>query len=156
MKTAFKRSILSALFCFVLIAVIVLPANACRKNTDNPPNQAATPGLANSPASDSGVTELGEGQKSFSFEVVLADGTIKKYLIHTDETTVGAALLALELIAGDDGDYGLYVKTVDGVTADYDTDGTYWAFYINDEYASTGVDTTDIVENGSYAFKIEK
>ena len=59
------------------------------------------------------------------------------------------------MIAGEDGDYGLYVKTVNGETVDYDKDGKYWAFYINGEYGMTGVDATDIVEGDSYAFKAE-
>ena len=76
--------------------------------------------------------------------------------IHTDKTIVGEALLDLELIEGDMGDFGLYVKTVNGITADYDTDGTYWAFYVNGEYAMTGVDMTDIVDGDTYSFKVEK
>jgi len=38
--------------------------------------------------------------------------------------------------------------------ADYDVDQTYWAFYINGEYAVSGVDTTDIDENAVY--KLER
>ena len=55
-----------------------------------------------------------------------------------DRVPVLLALLALDLIAGEDSQYGLYVKTVNGITADYDTDGSYWAFYIDGEYAQTG------------------
>ncbi len=49
-----------------------------------------------------------------------------------------------------------YVKTVNGITADYDTDGTYWAFYVNGEYAMTGVDSTPVEDGAVYAFKVEK
>ena len=59
------------------------------------------------------------------------------------------------LIAGEDSDYGLYVKTVNGVTVDYDTDGKYWAFYVDGEYAATGVDSTDITAGATYTFKAE-
>ena len=38
---------------------------------------------------------------------------------------------------------------------DYDKDGAYWAFYINDEYALTGVDSTKIAEGEHYSFKVE-
>ena len=69
--------------------------------------------------------------------------------------TVGAALLSLGLIAGEDSDYGLYVKTVNGVTVDYDADGKYWAFYVDGEYAATGVDSTDITAGATYTFKAE-
>ena len=75
--------------------------------------------------------------------------------VHTDKATVGEALLELNFIAGDDSEYGLYVKTVNGITADYDKDGVYWAFYINGEYAQTGVDSTNIAEGDSYSFKVE-
>ena len=77
-------------------------------------------------------------------------------IVKTDAVTVGEALLENGLIAGEDGDYGLYVKTVCGITADYDVDKTYWAFYINGEYAMSGVDKTDIADGAVYEFKIEK
>ena len=83
-------------------------------------------------------------------------GNETKFEIHTDEKIVGDALVKLELIAGETGDYGLYVKEVNGIKADYDVDGTYWAFYINGEYAMTGVDVTDITEGATYSFKVEK
>ena len=44
----------------------------------------------------------------------------------------------------------------DGHNLFYDKDATYWAFYINGEYAMSGVDTTEIEADTSYAFKIEK
>ena len=59
------------------------------------------------------------------------------------------------LIAGDDGDFGLYVKTVDGVFAEYEATGTYWAFYVDGEYAMTGVDTTSAEEGKIYSFRVE-
>jgi len=95
-------------------------------------------------------TELGEGATDFYFTAKDVDGTVTKYLIHTDATTVGEALLALELIAGDESDYGLYVTTVNGITADWDTEKAYWAFYIDGEYAMTGVDATEIVAGATY------
>lgn len=76
--------------------------------------------------------------------------------IHTDKTTVGEALLDVDLITGETSEYGLYVKTVNGITADYDADQTYWAFYVNGEYATAGVDSTTIEEGATYSFKVEK
>ena len=98
---------------------------------------------------------IGEGSKSFEFTVVNMAGEEATFEVKTDEDTVGAALLENNVIAGEDGDYGLYVKTVNGETVDYDKDGKYWAFYINGEYGMTGVDTTKIAEGESYAFKAE-
>ena len=83
-------------------------------------------------------------------------GKTQTFEVSTDKAVVGEALQELGLIDGEEGPYGLYVKTVNGKTLDYNKDGAYWAFYINGEYATTGVDTTNIVAGTSYAFKAEK
>ena len=57
--------------------------------------------------------------------------------------------------ASEDSEYGLYIKTVNGITYDYETDGKYWAFYISDEYSMTGIDLTDIVSGETYVLKAE-
>ena len=83
-------------------------------------------------------------------------GNITVFEVHTDKTTVGAALLELGIIEGDKDTYGLYVKTVNDITLDYDKDKKYWAFYVDDHYANEGVDSTEIKEDVIYAFKPEK
>ena len=98
---------------------------------------------------------VGEGTKTFTLEVCAYDKTIK-LTVKTDKATVGEALCALNLIEGEDGDYGLYVKKVNGILADYDEDQTYWAFYINGEYAVSGVDTTVAVSGATYKLSREK
>lgn len=100
-------------------------------------------------------TELGEGAKTFT-TIVTADGKSVIFTVHTDEKTVGAALIANGLISGDEGEFGLYVKKVNGITADYDINQSYWAFYINGEYAMTGVDQTDIEEGAEYKLEYSK
>ncbi len=99
---------------------------------------------------------LGEGEKKFDLTIADQDGEETRLEIHTDQETVGAALTELGVIEGEEGDYGLYVTTVNGITADYETDGVYWAFYINNEYAQTGVDATEITEGDDYSFRIEQ
>lgn len=143
-KTELKK-ILSLVLCIVLIAVTALFAAGCSDKND---------GGTSSGAGD--VTVLGEGATSFDLVVVDGDGNESAFTVNTDEATVGGALLALDFITGDEGEFGLYVKTVNGITADYDVDGTYWAFYINGEYATSGVDTTDITADTDYALKVEK
>ncbi|MCM1263773.1 MAG: DUF4430 domain-containing protein [Butyrivibrio sp.] len=105
--------------------------------------------------SENSSQQLGEGSVKFMFTVVDKDGIKSEFEIHTDKETVGEALLELGLIAGDESEYGLYVKTVNGITADYDKDGVYWAFYVDGEYAQTGVDSTAVTDGASYAFKVE-
>ena len=95
-------------------------------------------------------TVMGEGATSFYLTVKNVDNTVTRFQINTDAATVGEALLALELIAGDESEYGLYVTSVNGITADWDTEKAYWAFYIDGEYAQTGVDATEIVAGATY------
>ena len=95
-------------------------------------------------------TEVGEGSKTFTLKVEVEENSVT-FTVHTDAETVGEALLELGLLAGDESQYGLYIKQVNGMTADYDVDQTYWAFYINGEYAMTGVDTTPITEGEIYS-----
>ena len=96
-------------------------------------------------------TELGEGAKTFRFIVKVEENAVM-FTVHTEADTVGKALLDLGLIEGEDSQWGIYVKKVNGMLADYDVDQTYWSFYINGEYALTGVDSTEITEGETYSF----
>ena len=148
MRVMRNKKLVSWLLCMMLIVAMALTTVGCGTKEQNG-SQPATEGQAS-------ATVLGEGQTKFSFTVVDKDGNATEFEIHTDKATVGEALLELNLIAGDEGDYGLYVKQVNGITADYDVDQTYWAFYVNDAYAMSGVDTTAIEADARYAFKVEK
>lgn len=160
MEMTNAKKCLSLILCFVLIAVTALFTTGC-DNTVKTPDESTT--------NDSSVTEdvtledesspeiivLGTGKTKFSFTVTSVDGTQTLYEINTDKTIVGDALFENSLIAGENGPYGLYVKTVAGTTLDYDKDGKYWAFYIDGAYASTGVDLTEITAGAAYEFKAE-
>ncbi len=100
--------------------------------------------------------ETGGDKVSFTFEVVDKDGKTSTFQISTNRKYVGEALEDEKLLEGEEGPYGLYVKTVNGQTLDYDTDGMYWSFYVNGEYGLTGVDVTEIVPGTVYCFKAEK
>ena len=137
----------------MLIVAMALTTTGCNGNLGKDP----LTGTQTEQTTQQGETKvLGEGQTKFDFTVVDKDGNVSKFEIHTDKDTVGAALLELELIAGEDSQYGLYVKTVNGITADYNVDGTYWAFYINDQYALSGVETTSIKAGETYSFRVSK
>ena len=99
--------------------------------------------------------EFGKGAKTLVVEVKAEEQAVT-FTIHTDKDTVGAALLEHELIAGEESAYGLYIKVVNGITADYDVDQSYWAFYVNGEYAMSGADMTEIDEGATYQFVYTK
>ncbi len=108
--------------------------------------------------SDSGIwseaqytedTQLGKGQKTLTVEVE-AEEKVVVFTVHTDKDTVGEALQEVKLIEGEEGEYGLYVKAVNGMLADYNANQSYWAFLINGEYAQTGVDGATIANGEVY------
>lgn len=139
------------ILCIMMAAAMVFCTAGCNGSKED---AASGSGTEESVKADGSV--LGEGETMFTFTVVDEKGDEMEFEIHTDKKTVGEALLDVGLIAGEEGEYGLFVKTVNGVTVDYEEDGAYWAFYIGDEYATTGVDATDVEEGASYSFKVEK
>lgn len=147
------RKLLSFIICIVLIAATALLAAGCsdKEPTEEAPstNQSTDATQGTIPAD---VTVKGEGKTSFYFNVTDLDGKVTKFLIKTDKTIVGDALLELNLITGEPGNPGLYVTSVNGITADWNKEQAYWAFYINGQYASTGVDATKITPNATYGF----
>lgn len=147
-KTVITK-LLSLLLTLVLIAAMALLVTGCdNKNQDGSDSSEKTSSAITS-------SNIDETEVSFTFEVVDANGEKTSREITTTKTTVGDALLELNLIEGEKGAYGLYVKTVNGVTVEYEKDGKYWAFYVNGAYATSGVDTTDIVDGATYTFKVE-
>lgn len=161
MKRNSTHSMLSVLLCVVLIAALALFAAGCTDTgipggpTDPTFPLTSAPTTGGEQASDLPLTVLGEGATVFTFTVVDLDGNETFYEIHTDETIVGSALMAESLIDGEEGPYGLYVKTVCGTTLDYETHGKYWAFYVDGESSLTGVDQTPITAGAVYSFKAE-
>ena len=93
-----------------------------------------------------------------AFKVVVTDldGSETTFTYTSDAASVGEALLSEGLIAGDMGDYGLYITSVNGIAADWDADQTYWAFYINGEYATTGIELTPIEADTVYSLVLTK
>lgn len=151
MKKKRNTKSLSLFLCLLLTVAMALSAIGCNNNSNS---GAVTSNETTAVSSGSNV--LGEGKTKFTFTVVDKDGNETEFEIHTDKETVGQALQELNLIAGENSEYGLYVKTVNGITADYDTDKVYWAFYVNGTYATSGVDTTPVKEGDKYSFKVEK
>lgn len=150
-----KKNGLNKLLALLLALVMVLALAACGNKDQNNGEAGNDVDVVTDGTVADGAT-VGKGATAFTVEVAQLDGTSITFTVNTDKATVGEALLELGIVAGDDTEYGLYVKTVNGVTLDFDTDGAYWAFYINGEYAMTGVDATNIEAGATYALKAEK
>lgn len=92
--------------------------------------------------------ETAAGEKAFTLTVVHKDGTEKVFNLTSSEEFLGAALVLEGIIIESDSP-GLY-NTVDGETADFSVDQSYWNFSINGESAMEGMNTTPITDGGQY------
>lgn len=91
------------------------------------------------------------GDKAYTLTVVDAAGNETVHELQTDEEMLGSALLKEGLIAGEDSEFGLFVKTVDGITASGDE---WWRLTIDGEMTETGVDSTPVEDGGKYEFTL--
>ena len=94
---------------------------------------------------------------TITLEVVGPDGSSKEHKVSTDSSkNLGQALMDAGLIEGEEGAYGLYVKVVDGITADYDVDQSWWGLYKDGEMLMTGVDSTPIADGDHFELVYSK
>ncbi|MBR5614225.1 MAG: DUF4430 domain-containing protein [Clostridia bacterium] len=100
-------------------------------------------------------TELGSGAKTIAVEVKAEEKAVT-FKINTDKKTVGDALSEHKLISGEKSAYGLYVKFVNGIEADYNKTKSFWAFSKNGESMMTGVDGEEITDGSHYEFVYTK
>ncbi len=91
------------------------------------------------------------GDKEITLVVVHADESHKEFEIHTNEEYLQGALQQEQLIDGTEGDYGLYVLTVDGETVD-ETKQQWWCLTKNGEAHTLGVGETPIADGEQYEF----
>lgn len=143
------KQFLSALICLILIISTAFFCNGCKKESEND-NETTTQ------ANSVDISVIGSGKTVFYFTAVDEIGNETKWEVHTDKETVGEALTDEKLIFGEDGPYGLYVKTVNGITLSYEESGYYWAFYEGDDYALKGVELTEIEDGKEYSFRAQK
>lgn len=84
-----------------------------------------------------------DGVKHIIAEVVLTDGSSKSYEIGTNAEYLREALESIDLIKGSESEFGLYVTTVDNITAN-DDNQEWWNFTLNGNSLNTGVDATPV------------
>lgn len=92
---------------------------------------------------------FGKGAATVEVEVKAGEKSVT-FTLRTDKTTLADALLEHRLVAGEDSAYGLYVKTVNGILADYDVDQSYWALSKDGVALMTGVSGVTIADGEHY------
>ena len=162
-NTTKKHFWLSLLLLIVLSAAMVCSLVAC--DVDEPkenPQDSVLETEEESLTETEGPTEaqteenvLGTGNVQFTAEVQHADGTTKSFTVKTDKATVAEALIEVGLISGEDGQWGLYITTVNGEYHKWESDGKFWAFYVNGESSMVGASSVNVEAGMTYSFRAE-
>ena len=93
------------------------------------------------------------GEKNINLDVFHGDGTTASFSISTSSDNLRGALEQIDgLIDGEDSAYGLMVFTVDGETAEWERDQSWWCLTKGGEWLDTGVDDTMIEDGDHYEF----
>lgn len=95
------------------------------------------------------------GGKTIGLTVVFSQDNQKEYKIHTDAENLGDALKEEKLVDGTQGEYGLYIETVDGVTADA-SNQEWWCITKGCETLNTSADLTPIADGEHYELTLSK
>lgn len=98
-----------------------------------------------------------QGKKAVTIEVVDQTGVSTVYEVKTDEEFLYDAIMNDSEIKleGEEGDYGFYIIAVNGVTADYNVDASYWSLYVNGDYGQVGISEQIVNDGDSFALKYE-
>ncbi len=151
------KKLSTVLLALLMIASLLLTAVACNDeaetpNTDGNVNQTPEKSEAEKvwdTATWKENKEFGTGSKTVSVVVKYQEFSVT-FTVKTDAEMLGEPLLAHGLIAGEQGAYGLYIKKVNGILADYNVDQSYWSLEQNGAALPTGVDSTAVVDGASY------
>ena len=150
MKTKLLALALALVMCLSLTTAL------CGCNSDNAKDATASQAQTAVPTEDplwktATYTEnvtLGEGATTIDVEVKAGDKAVT-VTVNTDAENLEDALLGAQLVEGEEGAYGLYIKKVNGILADYDVDGAYWAMYKDGEYLTTGANEA-VITSGDH------
>ncbi|MDD6807028.1 MAG: DUF4430 domain-containing protein [Oscillospiraceae bacterium] len=96
-----------------------------------------------------------EGSKTITVQVVHADKSTKDFTYKTDAQYLAEVLKENKLIEGEESEYGLFITTVDGEKADYNTNGSYWSIYVNGEYGQYGADQQPVNDGDTFKLAYE-
>lgn len=94
-----------------------------------------------------------EGSKNITIEVVNKAAEATVYEVSTDAEYLRQAMEEADglTFSGTESEYGMMVDTVNGETADYSVDGSYWSFYVNDEYCNYGIDSQPVLDGDEFS-----
>lgn len=142
------KKILALLMALVCMMSLVL-CGCTDNNADVSATDANVTDAVTEAVTDDATQEQ-NAQITLTIDVVDADGNTETFTVNTDADNLGDALVQDGLVEGEMSTYGLYIKTVNGIRADYDLDKAYWALYSDGEMLMTGASDTAIADGQHY------
>ena len=93
------------------------------------------------------------GSKNVTISVVNSKAETTTYSLKTDAEYLRQAMDEAEGLtySGTEGAYGLMIDTVNGETADYSVDASYWSFNVNGEYCNYGIDQQPVNDGDAFS-----
>lgn len=102
------------------------------------------------------MTACGKTDKTCTVIVTAPDGNDTKYTMELQGDTLYDCLVANGFdFDGYQGEWGYYLTTINGVSADYDADGAYWSLYVNGEYGQFSIDAQPVAAGDEFELKYE-
>lgn len=89
------------------------------------------------------------GSKTITVEVVHKDGKSVSFEYTTEKEYLGEVLTEEKLIDGETSEYGMFITTADGETAD-DSNQEWWCITKGGERLNSSVDTTPIKDGDKF------
>ena len=90
-----------------------------------------------------------QGAKALTITVVHGDGSEKVFDVHTDAEYLEGALLENSIVEDNQTEWGLYIITADGETAD-ESQEQWWCITKGGEMLMTGASETPIADGEAY------
>lgn len=147
---ALIAALLAVVLCFASCGKTEDPTNAANPSESGASTEATT--AADAAPADAAVSDK-EQEKAVNITVIVKDkdGKSTEFKIETKKTNLADALLEKALVTGDTTEYGLYIKTVNGIRADYAEDKAYWAILDKDgNMLQTGASSTPVAEGDTF------
>ena len=136
----------AGLFAACKIIISVPPAGTFAPPTADEAPATKAPSTTEVATDEAAPEVRGTGAVSFCLTVTDLDGTQKEFVVKTDKKNVADALVEVGLVSGENSEYGLYIKVVNGITADYGVDGSYWSLLVNGEMSMVGASSVLVTE----------
>lgn len=92
-----------------------------------------------------------KGKKNITVTVIHGNSSEKVFTYGTNDEYLGQTIVSEGLAEGTEGAYGLEIHTVDGESASWEENRSYWAIFVGEDYATTGADGVVLTDGGEYS-----